>query len=152
MVASDGGQWSTLGGEQVSVAIDDLGEFRVNGVRVLAWTSEGPALIVVLEDYLFKEKEEDQKPRQEQERHGGKQEQTTEESTMEEADGGEFPQAKPRKANQRNCTKVTAAASFEIISLLGGQRQTFNLPRRHDLHGNPHCGSWTSAGGSAWHS
>merc|ERR1711963_863601 len=51
------GPWTSLGGEEVSVAIDDQGEFRVNGVRVLAWTAEGPALIVVLEGYLFKEKD-----------------------------------------------------------------------------------------------
>jgi len=96
------GPWTTLGGEEVSVAIDDQGEFRVNGVRVLAWTTEGPALIVVLEDYLFKEKgmEKDEKVVKEQE-------QTTKESIRQiTEDKGEFPQAKPRKANQRNCTKV----------------------------------------------
>ena len=111
LVASSGGPWTTLGGEQVSVAIDDQGEFRVNGVRVLAWTTEGPALIVVLEDYLFKEKgaekDEDQKSSQEVERVKEEQEQTTKGSIREVTeDKGEFPQAKPRKANQRNCTKV----------------------------------------------
>ena len=111
LVASSGsgGPWTTLGGEEVSVAIDDQGEFRVNGVRVLAWTTEGPALIVVLEDYLFKEKglqkDEDLKSSQELEKVD--KEQTTKRSIKEVTDKGEFPQAKPRKANQRNCTKVS---------------------------------------------
>jgi len=112
LVASSGGPWTTLGGEQVSVAIDDQGEFRVNGVRVLAWTTEAPALIVVLEDYLFKakgvEKDEDQKSSQVIEKvEEEEQEQSTKGSMMEiTEEKGEFPQAKPRKANQRNCTKV----------------------------------------------
>lgn len=117
LVASSGGPWTTLGGEEVSVAIDGQGEFRVNGVRVLAWTTEGPALIVVLEDYLFREKgvekDADLKFFQEVEKVDKEQEQTTKESTREVTDKGEFPQAKPRKANQRNCTKVSCL-SFRI--------------------------------------
>ena len=136
LVASSGGPWTTLGGEQVSVAIDDQGEFRVNGVRVLAWTTEAPALIVVLEDYLFKEKgvekDEDQKSNQVIEKVEEEQEQSTKGSMREVTEEKEeFPQAKPRKANQRNCTKVEPCIfQNHIITFLGGQhqRQTVNLP------------------------
>jgi len=120
LVASSGGPWTTLGGEEVSVAIDGQGEFRVNGVRVLAWTTEGPALIVVLEDYLFQEKDvekdADLKFIQEVEKVEKEQQQTTTKESMREVtDKEEFPQAKPRKANQRNCTKVSCL-TFKIAS------------------------------------
>ena len=60
------------------------------------------------------EKDADLKFFQEVEKVDKEQEQTTKESTREVTDKGEFPQAKPRKANQRNCTKVSCL-SFRII-------------------------------------
>ena len=101
LVVAEPGPWTTLGGEQVTLKVDNNGEFRVNGVRVLAWTREGSALIVVLEDYLFRAKVAEELVEDEEE---------GEEVVVrihELAD--EFPQAKPRKAG-RNCTKVGGRA------------------------------------------
>ena len=46
---------STLGGLDVSFSIDEEGELWVNDVRIVAWRTEGKALIIALEDYLFKQ-------------------------------------------------------------------------------------------------
>ena len=113
LVVREPGPWKTLGGRQVRVALDDRGEFRVNGVRVLAWTTEGAALIVVLEDFLFRQ--------QELEEVGSRLEEEPREMTasslpkkvkdqvkeVEEVREvvSEFPEARPRKAS-RKCTKV----------------------------------------------
>ena len=117
VATSDEGPWTTLGGKEVDVAIDEQGEFRVNGVRVLAWTNEGPALIVVLEDYLFKERSEEKKQTATEVLEQLEQVQTTKESPKEVPEKEEFPQAKPRKASQRNCTKVSKLTCFPLLPL-----------------------------------
>ena len=38
--------------------MDEEGEIWVNDVRVVAWQTEGQALIIALEDYLFKQEVE----------------------------------------------------------------------------------------------
>jgi len=45
---------NTLGGLEVAFKIDDNGELWVNDARIVAWKEEGNALIIALEDYLFK--------------------------------------------------------------------------------------------------
>ena len=109
LVVGEPGPWQTLGGREVTVALDDRGEFRVNGVRVLAWTTEGAALIVVLEDYLFRQEELKEVGSRLQEEP---REMTTSslpkmvpDQAKEVEVVSEFPEAKPRKAS-RNCTKV----------------------------------------------
>ena len=115
VATSDEGPWSTLGGKEVDVAIDEQGEFRVNGVRVLAWTNEGPALIVVLEDYLFKERSEEKNQTATEVLERLEQVQTAKESPKAVQEKEEFPQAKPRKASQRNCTKVFKLTFFHCF-------------------------------------
>jgi len=46
---------TTLGGLDVSFQIDEKGEILVNDVKIVAWKTEGKALIIALEDYLFKQ-------------------------------------------------------------------------------------------------
>ena len=46
---------STLGGLEVAFSIDDDGELWVNDVKIVAWRTEGQALIIALDDYLFKQ-------------------------------------------------------------------------------------------------
>ena len=46
---------STLGGLEVSFNIDEAGELWVNNVKIVAWKTEGKALIIAMEDYLFKQ-------------------------------------------------------------------------------------------------
>ena len=46
---------TTLGGLEVAYSLDEDGELWVNDVKVVAWRQEGSALIVALEDYLFKQ-------------------------------------------------------------------------------------------------
>lgn len=111
MVVVEPGPWLTMGMEEVRLELDAMGEFRVNGVRVLAWTEEGPALIVVLEDYLFKQDvaEDIGQPDDIEDNNKGRigevPREMTEESKVREESTSEFPEAKPRKAG-RNCTKV----------------------------------------------
>ena len=57
-VTSLGQQRSTLGGLEVEFSVDDEGELWVNDVRIVAWKTEGQALIIALEDYLFKQEVE----------------------------------------------------------------------------------------------
>merc|ERR1712038_2194190 len=49
---------TTLGGLAVSFKIDDDGELWVNNVKIVAWKTEGKALIIAMEDYLFKQEVE----------------------------------------------------------------------------------------------
>ena len=46
---------TSLGGLEVAYSLDEDGELWVNDVKVVAWRQEGSALIVALEDYLFKQ-------------------------------------------------------------------------------------------------
>ena len=46
---------STLGGLEVAFDVDDDGEIYVNNVKIVAWKKEGKALIIALDDYLFKQ-------------------------------------------------------------------------------------------------
>jgi len=46
---------TTLGGLDVAFKIDEEGELWVNDARIVAWKEEGNALIIALEDYLFKQ-------------------------------------------------------------------------------------------------
>ena len=49
---------TTLGGLEVSFNIDEAGELWVNDVKIVAWKTEGRALIIAMEDYLFKQEVE----------------------------------------------------------------------------------------------
>lgn len=126
LVVAEPGPWTTLGGEQVTLKVDNNGEFRVNGVRVLAWTREGPALIVVLEDYLFRAEVAEELVEEEQE---------VVVRIHELAD--EFPQAKPRKAG-RNCTKVGGMIRRTFLHLLSlgreQNRRPINIPASDHMH------------------
>ena len=51
---------STLGGLEVAFTIDDEGELWVNDVKIVAWKTEGRALIIAMEDYLFKQEVEEE--------------------------------------------------------------------------------------------
>ena len=51
---------STLGGLEVKFSIDEDGELWVNGVKIVAWKTEGKALIISMEDYLFKQEVEEE--------------------------------------------------------------------------------------------
>ena len=51
---------STLGGLDVTFKIDDNGELWVNDVKIVAWKTEGRALIIAMEDYLFKQEVEEE--------------------------------------------------------------------------------------------
>ena len=51
---------STLGGLEVSFNIDEAGELWVNDVKIVAWKTEGRALIIAMEDYLFKQEVEEE--------------------------------------------------------------------------------------------
>ena len=51
---------TTLGGLDVSFKIDDDGELWVNDVKIVAWKTEGKALIIAMEDYLFKQEVEEE--------------------------------------------------------------------------------------------
>ena len=57
-VTSLGQQRTTLGGLEVEFSVDEEGELWVNDVRIVAWKTEGQALIIALEDYLFKQEVE----------------------------------------------------------------------------------------------
>ena len=57
-IFTHGTRRSTLGGLEVEFSVDEEGEIWVNDVRVVAWQTEGQALIIALEDYLFKQEVE----------------------------------------------------------------------------------------------
>jgi len=111
------GPWKTLGGHEVEVEVDNRGEFIVNGVRVLAWTKEGPALIVVLEDYLFKQEvAEDTKDSDKNlARLSDVSSENVKNNNAIEATS-EFPEAKPRMT-EKNCNKVGSLSIFERVTI-----------------------------------
>merc|ERR1711936_112370 len=120
---------TTLGGLDVSFKIDDNGELWVNDVKIVAWKTEGRALIIAMEDYLFKQEVEEEVQHLKEIKVGEEEELFRKSGTLEdeqkvEEDGlevesenelkiGEFV---PTPRNQeKNCTKVENKSGLSIF-------------------------------------
>jgi len=126
---------STLGGLEVSFKIDEEGELWVNDARIVAWKEEGNALIIALEDYLFKREvqkevgvEEYEDYENDEESHKSKIGDSEEHVPREWGDSSQDPESNPDSSrvefvptprkSQKNCTKVENKSGLSIFKTI----------------------------------
>ena len=136
IVTSLGVVRSTLGGLEVAFSIDEDGELWVNDVKIVAWRTEGQALIIALEDYLFKQEVDEEVKNletvesNELPRNGDKEDDyedveewgedrgdlSIDAATLDDSEE-EFPNATPRNQNKR-CTQVENKSGLSIFKTI----------------------------------
>jgi len=126
---------STLGGLEVSFKIDEEGELWVNDARIVAWKEEGNALIIALEDYLFKREvqkevgvEEYEDYENDEESQKSKIGDSEEHVPREWGDSSQDPESNPDSSrvefvptprkSQKNCTKVENKSGLSIFKTI----------------------------------